>query len=65
MNVLHRWWYAAALIREWIVGRHYESWTGRHGRPAVITPLAPQRAAVLGAAAIALASLLSLNIVGA
>jgi poly-beta-1,6-N-acetyl-D-glucosamine synthase len=31
MNAYNRWLYLAALGREWILGRHYVSWTGRHG----------------------------------
>ncbi len=65
VNILHRWWYAAALIREWIIGRRYAAWTGRQGRPAVMTPLSPRRAAILSTAVIAVAPLLALNIVGA
>jgi hypothetical protein len=33
-----------AFVREWILGCHYASWTGRHGRATVITPLQPARA---------------------
>ncbi|MDP8961517.1 MAG: glycosyltransferase family 2 protein [Actinomycetota bacterium] len=50
VNVLHRWWYTAALVREWVLGRRYASWTGRQGRRTVITPMAPRRAYVLGLA---------------
>ncbi|MGH8908810.1 MAG: glycosyltransferase [Egibacteraceae bacterium] len=37
------WW----LIREWVLGRHLTSWTGRYGRRATITPMTPRRRATL------------------
>jgi biofilm PGA synthesis N-glycosyltransferase PgaC len=37
------WW----LIREWVLGRHLTSWTGRYGRGATITPMTPQRKVAL------------------
>ncbi|MFL6020752.1 MAG: glycosyltransferase [Gaiellaceae bacterium] len=60
VNFYTRWLYIAALFREWVLGRHYASWTGRQGRATVITPMTRRRkvglscvaAAALGAAAI-------------
>ncbi|MGH9248904.1 MAG: glycosyltransferase [Acidimicrobiales bacterium] len=47
MNAYNRWLYLAALGREWILGRHYVSWTGRHGFATEITPMTRRRKAVL------------------
>jgi biofilm PGA synthesis N-glycosyltransferase PgaC len=52
VNIYTRWLYIAALIREWIFGRHYASWTGRQGRATVITPMSARRKKVLSAIAI-------------
>src|SRR5215216_3075044 len=55
------WWnkgiYLWTFIREWILGRHYVSWTGRQGKATVIAPMSrPRKIALIGvAAAIALA----------
>ena len=43
VNYYTRWLYIAALFREWVLGRHYASWTGRQGRATVITPMSRQR----------------------
>ncbi len=43
------WW----LAREWILGRHLTTWTGRHGRKPTLTPVSTRRKAVLAAAAFA------------
>lgn len=43
--------YLWAFIREWILGRHYASWTGRQGRATVITPMTWKRRLVLSFAA--------------
>jgi cellulose synthase/poly-beta-1,6-N-acetylglucosamine synthase-like glycosyltransferase len=41
------WWnkaiYFWTFVREWILGRHYMSWTGRQGRATVISPMSPSR----------------------
>ena len=41
------WWnksiYFWTFIREWILGRHYQSWTGRQGRPTEIAPMSIAR----------------------
>jgi hypothetical protein len=41
------WWnkaiYFWTFIREWILGRHYVSWTGRQGRPTEIAPMSVAR----------------------
>jgi cellulose synthase/poly-beta-1,6-N-acetylglucosamine synthase-like glycosyltransferase len=33
------WW----LIREWVLGRHLTTWTGRHGRKPALTPMSTRR----------------------
>lgn len=33
------WW----LTREWVLGRHLTTWTGRHGRRATLTPMSLRR----------------------
>jgi hypothetical protein len=43
VNFYTRWLYIAALFREWVLGRHYASWTGRQGRSTVITPMSRKR----------------------
>ena len=57
VNFYTRWLYIAALFREWVLGRHYASWTGRQGRATVITPMSRQRklALVVTAAVISVA----------
>lgn len=49
------WW----LVREWILGRHLITWTGRHGRRAALTPMSPgrKRLLVISAALTAVAAL--------
>jgi poly-beta-1,6-N-acetyl-D-glucosamine synthase len=42
------WW----LIREWVLGRHLTSWTGRHGRKTTLTPMSNRRKATLASAAV-------------
>ena len=37
------WW----LAREWVLGRHLTTWTGRHGRKPTLTPMSPRRKTVL------------------
>jgi biofilm PGA synthesis N-glycosyltransferase PgaC len=51
VNVINKGIYLWTFIREWILGRHYASWTGRQGRGTVITPMSPLRRRVLGSAA--------------
>jgi biofilm PGA synthesis N-glycosyltransferase PgaC len=41
------WW----LVREWVLGRHLTTWTGRHGRRPTLTPMTSHRKAALAAAA--------------
>jgi len=59
---LANWWnkgiYLWTFIREWILGRHYGSWTGRQGKATVIAPMSrPRKIALIGvAAAVALAA---------
>lgn len=43
------WW----LVREWVLGRHLTTWTGRHGRKPALTPMPRHRKTVLAAAALA------------
>jgi len=40
---LTAWW----LIREWLLGRHLTTWTGRHGRKPTLTPMSTQRKTAL------------------
>jgi len=41
------WWnkaiYLWTFVREWILGRHYQSWTGRQGRATVISAMSRRR----------------------
>ncbi|MDT3395130.1 glycosyltransferase family 2 protein [Streptomyces sp. B1866] len=48
------WW----LFREWVLGRHLTTWTGRHGCRPAITPMPRGRKAVLAAGGLATAALL-------
>ncbi|HEX3226247.1 MAG TPA: glycosyltransferase family 2 protein [Gaiellaceae bacterium] len=56
------WWnkaiYFWTFVREWILGRHYVSWTGRQGRATEISPMSRRRRVALlaGAAIIAIAA---------
>jgi poly-beta-1,6-N-acetyl-D-glucosamine synthase len=38
-----RWVYVWAMIREWFLGRHYGSWTGRLGSKSKISPMSLRR----------------------
>jgi cellulose synthase/poly-beta-1,6-N-acetylglucosamine synthase-like glycosyltransferase len=46
MNTYNRWLYIAAMFREWVLGKHWASWTGRHGYAKQITPMSRRRKAV-------------------
>lgn len=48
VNYYNKWLYLCGFVREWILGRHYASWTGRQGRKTVITPMTIRRRWVLG-----------------
>ncbi|MGW6910281.1 glycosyltransferase [Streptomyces sp. NPDC054940] len=48
VNYYNKWLYLCAFVREWILGRHYASWTGRQGRKTVITPMTMRRRWTLG-----------------
>jgi hypothetical protein len=47
------WWnkaiYLGTFFREWVLGRHYVSWTGRQGRATEITPMSRRRKTVFAA----------------
>jgi cellulose synthase/poly-beta-1,6-N-acetylglucosamine synthase-like glycosyltransferase len=43
LNFYNKWLYTKALIREWVLGKHYMAWTGRTGRPVEITPMTRER----------------------
>lgn len=58
VNFYNKWLYLCAFGREWILGRHYSSWTGRHGRKTVITPMTLRRKWVLAGMACFLVGLL-------
>ena len=53
------WWnkaiYFWTFIREWILGRHYGSWTGRQGRATEISPMSRRRKAVFAIVTLAVA----------
>jgi len=51
VNYYNKWLYLCAFVREWILGRHYVSWTGRQGRKTVITKMPRARKLVLSSAA--------------
>jgi cellulose synthase/poly-beta-1,6-N-acetylglucosamine synthase-like glycosyltransferase len=48
---INAWW----LLQEWVLGRHLTTWTGRHGRRAILTPMSPQHKRRLLTAAAVLA----------
>ena len=39
--------YFQTFVREWVLGRHYCSWTGRQGVPTVISPMSAARRRLL------------------
>jgi cellulose synthase/poly-beta-1,6-N-acetylglucosamine synthase-like glycosyltransferase len=49
LNLLNKALYLWTFFREWILGRHYGSWTGRHGFAKAIHPMSPERRAALAA----------------
>jgi biofilm PGA synthesis N-glycosyltransferase PgaC len=53
------WWnkalYLWTFVREWILGRHYVSWTGRQGRATEITPMSRRRKMVFAAMTVVVA----------
>ncbi len=51
VNYYNKWLYLCAFVREWILGRHYVSWTGRQGRKTEITPMTRTRKLVVGSVA--------------
>ena len=57
------WWnkaiYLGTFFREWVLGRHYVSWTGRQGRATEISPMSRKRKTVFAAvtASVALAGI--------
>lgn len=44
-----RWIYLWTLFREWVLGRRWTAWTGRHGRHATVAPMTYERRATLAA----------------
>jgi poly-beta-1,6-N-acetyl-D-glucosamine synthase len=48
LNFYNKYLYTQAMFREWLLGRHYASWTGRAGRKTVITPMTTRRRIALG-----------------
>jgi hypothetical protein len=62
VNYYNKWLYTCAFFREWILGKHYASWTGRQGRKTVITPMTRKRKVVLSSVG---ASLLPLGVLAA
>ncbi|MGW0795942.1 glycosyltransferase [Streptomyces sp. NPDC002692] len=51
LNFYNKYVYTRSMIREWFLGRHYASWTGRSGRKLVITPMSADRRWGIGIAA--------------
>ncbi|MFG3020746.1 glycosyltransferase [Streptomyces sp. NPDC048254] len=49
------WW----LLREWLLGRHLTTWTGRHGCRPAITPMTRRRKAALAAGGLAAAAFMA------
>jgi poly-beta-1,6-N-acetyl-D-glucosamine synthase len=47
VNYYNKWLYLCGMVREWILGRTYASWTGRQGRKTVITPMTARRRVAL------------------
>ncbi|MCA1606368.1 MAG: glycosyltransferase family 2 protein, partial [Acidobacteria bacterium] len=45
VDIFQKFW---VIIREWVLGRHAMSWTGRQGRKAVMTPIPAGRRRVFG-----------------
>ncbi|MEU1273015.1 glycosyltransferase family 2 protein [Streptomyces sp. NPDC005799] len=60
VNYYNKWLYLCGFTREWILGRHYASWTGRQGRKTVITPMTAARRRTLSILAAATGSLTGL-----
>ncbi len=56
-GAVNRWVYLTTMLREWLLGRHYVSWTGRQGRGTVITPMTRQRRIGLAGTSACLAAL--------
>ena len=51
-NYYNKWLYLCAFVREWVLGRHYTSWTGRQGRKTEITKMTSKRKAGLASFAV-------------
>lgn len=51
VNYYNKWLYLCAFVREWILGRHYVSWTGRQGRKTIITKMSRARKLALTSSA--------------
>jgi biofilm PGA synthesis N-glycosyltransferase PgaC len=61
VNYYNKWLYLCAFVREWILGRHYVSWTGRQGRKTVITKMSRARKLVLSSSAAAILCIAGFN----
>lgn len=53
LNFYNKYLYTKSMFREWLLGKHYTSWTGRSGRPVEITPMTNARRLGLSALSIA------------
>lgn len=53
VNYYNKWLYLCGFTREWILGKHYASWTGRQGRKTQITPMTRGRKKGLSLASLA------------
>lgn len=43
LNFYNKYLYTKSMFREWLLGKHYTSWTGRSGRPVTITKMTASR----------------------
>lgn len=57
MNFVNKYLYTKALLREWVLGKHYTAWTGRTGRPVEISPMTRERKIGLGMVCVGAAGL--------
>ncbi len=64
VNYYNKWLYLCAFVREWILGRHYVSWTGRQGRKTEITKMSRSRKVVLTSFAAVSAGLIAFGWTG-
>jgi poly-beta-1,6-N-acetyl-D-glucosamine synthase len=61
LNFYNKGLYLWTFAREWVLGRHYGAWTGRHGHPKVIQPMTAERRAFVATLLALLGILLALT----